>query len=90
MDAQRSIKYNRRWQSRNIRLNRDEQNINPAGYTEYTNSSGETKTWISSSQLKDEKIEAIYAQDPVKYMYWPIFQVNLNANPELKNYSWYN
>ena len=71
-------------------LNRDEQNINPAGYTEYTNSSGETKTWISSSQLKDEKIEAIYAQDPVKYMYWPIFQVNLNANPELKNYSWYN
>ena len=26
----------------------------------------------------------------VKYMYWPIFQVNLNANPELKNYSWYN
>lgn len=71
-------------------LNRDEQDINPAGYTEYTNSSGETKTWISSSQLKDEKIEAIYAQDPVKYMYWPIFQVNLNANPELKNYSWYN
>lgn len=71
-------------------LNPGEQDINPAGYTEYTNSSGEVKTWISSGQLKDDKIEAIYAQDPVKFMYWPIFQVNLNANPELKNYSWYN
>ena len=71
-------------------LNRNEQEINPAGYTEYTNSTGETKVWISTSMLKNEKIEAIYAQDPNKYMYWPIFQVNINANPELENYSWYN
>lgn len=70
-------------------LNRSETELNPSGYEEYTNDKGEVKIWISSDGLDDEKIEAIYAQDPDKYMYWPIFQVNLNANPELENYSWY-
>ena len=34
-------------------------------------------------------IESLYLQDPDKYMYWPIFQYNLDANPALENYSWY-
>lgn len=70
-------------------LNQGETDLNPSGYEEYTNDKGEVKLWIDPNKLDDEKIESIYAQDPDKYMYWPIFQVNLNANPELENYSWY-
>lgn len=35
------------------------------------------------------QIESLYARDPDKYTYWPIFQYNLDANPLLENYSWY-
>ncbi len=55
----------------------------------YQNSDGKATDWLSENQLKDEKIESLYARDPDKYMYWPIFQYNLDANPALENYSWY-
>lgn len=70
-------------------LNRGDK-TDPKGFVEYTDSEGKTTTWIKEDKLKDEKIETIYVQDPDKYMYWPIFQYNLDANPALENYSWYN
>lgn len=71
-------------------LNHGETEENPEGY-EYTssNSQGEVSKWISTSNLPDDKIESLYARDPDKYTYWPIFQYNLDANPLLENYSWY-
>ena len=66
-----------------------ENKLDPSGYVEYTDSEGKTTTWIKEDNLKDDKIESIYLQDPDKYMYWPIFQYNLDANPALENYSWY-
>ena len=71
-------------------LNHGETEENPEGY-EYTssNSKGEVSKWISTSNLPDDKIESLYARDPDKYTYWPIFQYNLDANPLLENYSWY-
>lgn len=62
----------------------------PTGYEQWTNSSGEKKPWISEDNLKASKIESIYTRNPDKYMYWPIFQYNIDANPLLKNYDWYN
>lgn len=70
-------------------LNHGETELSPAGYEEYTDSEGKVTTWIEEGKLKDDKIETIYLQDPDKYMYWPIFQYNLDANPALENYSWY-
>ncbi len=71
-------------------LNHGETNQDPAGYEYVTqDSEGKKSAWISESKLKDEKIETIYLRDPDKYMYWPIFQYNLDANPLLENYSWY-
>lgn len=62
----------------------------PTNYEYVTqNSDGAKSKWISESALKDDKIETIYVRDPEKYMYWPIFQYNLDANPLLENYSWY-
>ena len=55
----------------------------------YQNSEGKATDWLSEEQLKDDKIESLYTRDPDKYMYWPIFQYNLDANPALENYSWY-
>jgi hypothetical protein len=66
-----------------------ENKLDPSGYVEYTDSEGKTTTWIKEDNLKDDKIESLYLQDPDKYMYWPIFQYNLDANPALENYSWY-
>ena len=43
----------------------------------------------TTSNLPDDKIESLYARDPDKYTFWPIFQYNLDANPLLENYSWY-
>lgn len=71
-------------------LNHGETELDPAGYTEITNSEGAPTDWIKDSKLEDDYIEAIYAKDPDKYMFWPIFQVNLNDNYMLENYSWYN
>ena len=68
----------------------NDENNAPADYEQWTNSSGEKKPWISQDNLKTSKIESIYTRDPEMYMYWPIFQYNLDANPELKNYDWYN
>lgn len=48
------------------------------------------ETWISDTKLTDSKIEALYARDPDLYMYWPIFDVIVNAsNGYIKNPSWY-
>ena len=73
-------------------LNRGQKDINeaPAGFEQWTDNSGEKKEWISEKTLKASKIESLYTRDPDMYMYWPIFQYNLDANPELKNYDWYN
>ena len=73
-------------------LNKGEEDINnaPAGYEQWTDNNGEKKEWISVKTLKASKIESLYTRDPDMYMYWPIFQYNLDANPELKNYDWYN
>ena len=73
-------------------LNRGQKDINeaPAGFEQWTDNNGERKEWISEKTLKESKIESLYTRDPDMYMYWPIFQYNLDANPELKNYDWYN
>lgn len=73
-------------------LNRGQKDINeaPAGFEQWTDNNGERKEWISEKTLKASKIESLYTRDPDMYMYWPIFQYNLDANPELKNYDWYN
>lgn len=36
--------------------------------------------WVGVDKLKDEKIEAIYARDPNKYQFWPIWQKFLDAS----------
>ena len=69
-------------------LNYGELNLDPEGYTEFTNSSGEASTWIKDTAL-DDVIDYLYVRDPDKYQYWPIFNVNLNDNPNLANYEWY-
>lgn len=73
-------------------LNKGQKDINeaPAGFEQWTDNNGERKEWISEKTLKASKIESLYTRDPDIYMYWPIFQYNLDANPELKNYDWYN
>jgi hypothetical protein len=69
-------------------LNYGELDIDPEGYTEYTDSQGKASTWIKSNSL-DDVINYVYTNDPDKRQYWPIFNVNLNDNPSLENYSWY-
>lgn len=50
-----------------------------------------SETWISATKLEDAKIESIYARNPDLYMYWPIFDVTLNAsNGYIVNAPWYN
>ncbi len=50
-----------------------------------------SESWFGDTKLEDSKIEAIYARDPDLYMYWPIFNVVINAsNGALQNPSWYN
>lgn len=72
-------------------LNHGETQENPSGYEFVSqNSTGARTQWFSTSTLKDEKIESIYLRDPDLYMYWPIFQFNLDANKKLENYTWYN
>lgn len=42
--------------------------------------------WVKPGNLKDEKLNAIYAQDPDKYQFWPIWGVFIdNSNGQLKN-----
>lgn len=42
--------------------------------------------FVNASKLTDAKIESIYAKDPDKYQFWPIWQVFLDAsNGQLKN-----
>ncbi|MDO4162949.1 MAG: RagB/SusD family nutrient uptake outer membrane protein [Bacteroides sp.] len=69
-------------------LNYGETTLNPSGYEEYTNSEGAASTWIKSNAL-DDVINYVYLRDPDVYQYWPIFNVNLNDNPNLSNYDWY-
>lgn len=57
-------------------------------YSEYADSKGSVTAWIKSSSL-DNVIGYLYTRDPDVYQYWPIFNVNLNDNPNLKNYDWY-
>lgn len=60
----------------------------PDGYEEYTDSNGKASKWIKENALEDV-IDYMYLRDPDKYQYWPFFNVNLNDNQNLKNYSWY-
>lgn len=69
-------------------LNYGETELNPDGYTEYADSKGNATAWIKENSLDDVK-DYLYVQDPDKRQYWPIFNVNLNDNASLKNYSWY-
>lgn len=69
-------------------LNYGETQLNPEGYTEYTNSEGNPSTWIRETSLDGVK-DYLYLRDPDRYQYWPIFNVNLNDNPNLVNYEWY-
>lgn len=62
--------------------------LDPEGYTEYADSKGNPAVWIKEGALDDVK-DYLYLNDPDKRQYWPIFNVNLQANPTLKNYSWY-
>lgn len=69
-------------------MNYGELDIDPEGYEEYTNSDGEPSLWLKPTAL-DEVIGSLYVGDPDKRQYWPIFNVNLNDNPNLTNYEWY-
>ena len=69
-------------------LNYGETDLDPEGYDEYTDSEGKASTWIKPNAL-DDVPDYLYVQDPDKRQYWPIFNVNLNDNASLKNYSWY-
>jgi len=37
-------------------------------------------TWVAPDKLEDSKIEAIYAQDPDQWQFWPIWQVFLDSS----------
>lgn len=64
-------------------LNHGETENAPSGY-EFK------KEWIKEDKIADKKIESLYLNDPDKFMYWPIFQYNIEAsNGTLNNYSWY-
>lgn len=42
--------------------------------------------WVKPGNLKDEKIDAIYAQDPDKNQFWPIWEYFISrSNGQLKN-----
>ncbi len=48
------------------------------------------KEWIKEDKIADKKLESLYLNDPDKFMYWPIFDYNIEAsNGTLSNYSWY-
>lgn len=70
-------------------LNYGEMDIDPEGYSEFVDSKGDATLWIKDNALEDV-IDYIYTRNPDKYQYWPIFNINLNDNPNLENYSWYN
>lgn len=45
-----------------------------------------SKEWIKESELKDDKIESLFVNDPDKYQFWPIWQVFItSSNGMLKN-----
>lgn len=69
-------------------MNYGELDLDPEGYEEYTNSDGEATLWLKPTAL-DNVINYLYLNDPDKRQYWPIFNVNLNDNPNLVNYEWY-
>lgn len=69
-------------------LNYGELNLDPSGYTEYMDSEKKPTVWIKANSL-ESVINYLYIQDPDKRQYWPIFNVNLNDNPNLVNYEWY-
>lgn len=69
-------------------LNYGELNIDPEGYTEYADSEGSASLWIKPNAF-DDVTNYLYLNDPDVRQYWPIFNVNLNDNPNLKNYEWY-
>lgn len=69
-------------------LNYGELELNPEGYTEYTDSEGQATAWIKETSLEDV-IDYLYVKNPDERQYWPIFNVNLNDNPNLTNYEWY-
>lgn len=58
------------------------------GYESYKDSAGDETNWLKANAL-DDQINYLYLNDPDKRQYWPIFNVNLNANEQLKNYEWY-
>ena len=39
-----------------------------------------SKEWIKESELKDEKIEALFVNNPDKYQYWPIWQIFITSS----------
>lgn len=69
-------------------LNYGELDLNPEGYDEYTDSEGKASTWIKPNALDDQK-NYLYLNDPDKRQYWPFFTLDMNANENLHNYSWY-
>lgn len=55
------------------------------GWSYWTNSDGEKSKWISASDSNMEKVNVLYTNDPIMNMYWPIFDINMNDNPNLNN-----
>ena len=51
----------------------------------WTNSDGDKSKWISASDTNMEKVNCLYTNDPIKNMYWPIYDININDNPKLNN-----
>ncbi len=70
-------------------LNKGETATPGTDYTSYKDSKGADTDWIKDGDGVRETIEALYTRDPEKYMYWPFFNVNINDNPLLENFSWY-
>lgn len=63
----------------------DDPTIFDPSWTRWTNSSGNPSDWISDSDTNMEKVNCLYTNDPIMNMYWPIFDINLNDNPNLNN-----
>lgn len=69
-------------------INYGEMDLAPEGYEEYTDSNGKASMWIKENALDDQK-NYLYLNDPDKRQYWPFFTLDMNANQNLVNYSWY-
>lgn len=60
--------------------------LNRGEFSDMSSSYPSSVVWIKESELKDDKIESLFINDPDKHQFWPIWQVFIDAsNGVLKN-----